>query len=264
MIDFQVHTQVMQEQLQIEGLAVNALSFLPAVQLRKDRPQVLCLFTHGYTSSISSILTWGQRFADEGYWCCLLNLPGHFLAGGAELQSFEQFCSLTPQFFHKAYEVMQAKMQSVDYLLMGGHSLGGLMGLKASQLDCFQGMKKHLVAVGYGQNQEVSQHLFDSDLYAKTMNIRRQLVSAAIDSEVIFPWIRQQKEELQISGENILLLTGEDDVVVGKQGAEFLRDYLQEKNNVDLIKPKSLSHHRPELAATHLYHYFKQSILPKI
>ena len=74
-------------------------------------------------------------------------------------------------------------------------------------------------------------HLFDTPFYKATMKVREQLVSKALSPTNIFTWIKEQKENLNLSNQYIHLISGEDDLVVGDRGverfAEYQRNYLQ-------------------------------------
>ena len=144
-------------------------------------------------------------------------------------------------------------------LIIGGHSLGALLSLKAISLPSLQEFKtRQVCAVGFGLPPEGVTHIFDTPFYKSTLAIRGQLVSEAIKPDVMFPWIKEEKEALDLTQESIYLLTGEDDVVVGKDGSERLRDQLLALgNDVVLEKPNKLAHHLPESAAPHLKKWLK-------
>jgi hypothetical protein len=88
--------------------------------------------------------------------------------------------------------------------------------------------------------------------------IRRQLVSKHLDSKEIFAWLKQAKENLEISDERMHLITGEDDVVVGNRGLEAFVEVLEKnKNQVTFEKPTRLPHHEPALATAHIFSFLK-------
>lgn len=237
--------------------------FLPARE--KFKGQYRAIFTHGYTASKSDVLTWAARFADEGHSSIIFDLPGHLLGSYNKVKSFEEFTTYAPDLFWQANELL-AKVEGEHgvltkdaSLILGGHSLGALLALHSIKNKKIAEIpKKYFVAVGFGLNQDVKTHLFDTDFYAKTLNIRRQLVVSEIDSDVMFPWIRNEKLEIEMTGQKILLITGEDDAVVGKGGVDALFNMLSPFNQVEVLKPAKLPHHQPELAATHVFNYFKK------
>ena len=137
------------------------------------------------------------------------------------------------------------------------------MSLKALELPVFIDLKTLCVAVGFGMNPTLTSaaHVFDTSFYQKTLNIRRQLVSPCLDSTVVFPWIKVEKEQLKLTGKRIHLITGSDDLVVGAGGMEDMRRHLTELGNkVTVFEPVKLAHHEPTNAAPHLYAFLKQEL----
>ncbi len=240
-------------------IKVNAFVFLPT----KKRVNGISLFTHGYTSLKSSILNWSLRLAEEGVAGVLFDLPGHYLGSFTEVSDFENFKSEAPQLFIRALEALRKTDSTIDpnstKLIIGGHSLGALLSLKAISLSELQEFhQRQVCAVGFGLPPQGVTHIFDTPFYKSTLAIRGQLVSPAIRPDIMFPWIKEEKEALSLSGESIYLLTGEDDVVVGKDGVERLKDQLESLGNqVTLEKPSKLAHHLPESAAPHLKKWLK-------
>ncbi len=217
------------------------------------------VFTHGYTSSLSSILGWGSRLADSGVDTLLFNLPGHYLGSHNEVKSFEDFTGHAHELFEDGFYCLKEKSENeAKQVILGGHSLGALLCLKASGLKVFDSYQTKLFLVGFGLNTEVKTHFFDTDFYQKTLNIRRQLVSPTIDSDKMFPWIKNEKTALNLKNKDIVLITGKDDVVVGEGGAARLKQILEPFNKVELKEPSKLSHHTPDAAASHIYNHLKQ------
>jgi predicted esterase len=106
---------------------------------------------------------------------------------------------------------------------------------------------------------ENSVHLFDTPFYKSTLTIRSQLVSPALSPENVFPWIKEIKTNIKMSDEKILLVVGEDDLVVPKNGGENLKAHLEAMGNTCVLEtPRNLPHHVPELAASHIKSYLKK------
>ncbi len=237
--------------------AVSGLCFLASESNHKS--EFGAIFTHGYTSSISSILNWGSRLADSGVDTLIFNLPGHYLGSVNEVEKFEDFTEHAHKLFEAAHSSLETQSQNkAKNLILGGHSLGALLSLKASGLPIFENYLLKIFLVGFGLNTEVKTHFFDTDFYQKTLNIRRQLVSPAIDSDKIFPWIKNEKTVLNLKNKDIVLITGKDDVVVGEGGAARLKQILETFNKVELKEPSKLSHHTPDAAASHIYNVLKK------
>lgn len=242
----------------------NAFCFIPDKAKLEKGIKSVSLFTHGFTSHKGSILNWSLRLAEEGVPGILFDLPGHYLGGFTEVESFEKFASEAPLMFESALAVLKENitfLNSDTNLLLGGHSLGALLSLKALDLCDFSSFSQvQAICVGFGLPPQGVTHIFDTPFYKSTLAIRAQLVSEAINPDVIFPWIKEEKENLSLTGHKVYLLTGEDDVVVGKDGSERLRDQLESLgNSVVLEKPAKLAHHLPESAAPHIKKWVKDS-----
>jgi len=233
--------------LKTPKLQVNALSFLPPQESRRD---TCAIFTHGFTSSKSSIISWAQKLSEEGIPSLIFDLPDIFLGSYQPLSSFEDFIQEAPDLFDLGRQKLQEFTKlSFRKVVVGGHSLGALMSLKANLKQA----NVTRVLVGFGLNQSIGTHFFDTPLFKKTMNIRRQLVSKHLDSDQVFSWIKGEKKNLDsVQEQNIVLIAGEDDAVIGPKGADLLYESLKGKNAVELIKPKRLPHHQPELASRYI------------
>ena len=262
--------QILKTQVSFQDSAgvvkTNAFCFLPdsADKLVKS----VSLFTHGFTSHKGSIFNWSLRLAEEGVPSLLFDLPGHYLGGFTEVSDFESFTNNAHFMFENALEVLKTSLNeglgfelnmAETKVILGGHSLGALLSLKACELDSFNDFEStQVVAVGFGLPPQGVTHIFDTPFYKSTLAVRAQLVSDAINPDNIFPWIKEEKEALSLTHKSIYLLTGEDDVVVGKDGTERLKDQLEAQGNVVVLeKPAKLAHHLPENAAPHIKKWLK-------
>ncbi len=234
----------------------HALAFLPLKNLN-----FRAVFSHGYTSHKGDCLNWAQRLADAGIPTIIFDLPGHYLGSFEEVHSFEEFKNHAHECFETAFNYL-AQFAPVDgntQIVLGGHSLGAYLSLKALNNPDFVAYKKLAICVGLGINQSTETHLFETAFYEKTLNIRRQLVSPCLDSDVVFPWIKEGKLNVSISGQKVHLICGKDDVVVGAGGANAMKIILEAQNNfVTLDEPSKLSHHEPSLAASSIYQFLKK------
>jgi hypothetical protein len=243
-----------------EHFTFNSMLFLPS-QKSEIRTE-WALLTHGYTASKSDCLNWAQRLSEAGIPTIIFDLPGHHLGSYNEVKSFEEFRDHVLSCFETCFELLQNHISSkCSHLIFGGHSLGALLAIKALKLSTIKPNKKLAIGVGIGIGQHKTAHLFETSFYEKTLNIRRQLVDENIDSDLVFPWIKQEKLDLDIENERIHLITGLDDVVVGKGGLEVLKSKLEAKNNnVTFMEPRKLPHHEPAIAATHIYNFLKSEL----
>lgn len=249
-------------QLSLPWFTVHALAFIPSESDKRAR----AVFSHGYTADKSDCLPWAVRLSESGVATIIFDWPGHYLGSFNEADSFDEFTQHAHQLFAEAWRRLEdlipmGQLPAPDTAILGGHSLGALMSLKALNLPEFNQYQTIATAIGFGLNPTLTTatHVFDTSFYQKTLNLRRQLVSPALDSSVMFPWIKAEKERLQLSGKRIHLITGEDDLVVGAGGMADMHRYLTEQgNSVTMFEPKHLAHHEPKNVAPHLYAFLKQ------
>jgi hypothetical protein len=244
---------------------VNALVFLPSPQI--EMKSIWGLFTHGYTSHKGDCLNWAARLVDNGVPCLIFDQPGHYLGSFHEVKSFEDFKHHAHKLFSTAYNRLGTFIESYQHLLslptpehliLGGHSLGAFTAFKALELPEFEKIKKIGIGIGIGVGQRQATHIFETAFYEKTLSIRRQLVSPALDSKEVFSWLKSEKEQMTLSHQRLHLITGEDDVVVGAGGMEaFIRVLEEHQNIVTFDRPKKLPHHEPGLATAHIYSFLK-------
>lgn len=240
----------------------NAFAFIPSND--QEAPPIRdewALFTHGYTASKSDCLSWAQRLSEAGIPVCLFDLPGHHLGSLNEVASFKDFKNHSIECFIDAFNFLKdLEFPKCERVILGGHSLGALLSIKASNLNFFKDLNPIAIGVGLGISQHKTQHLFETSFYQKTLNIRRQLVDKKIDSDLVFPWINEEKNNISISGVRIHLITGQDDVVVGTGGMKALAEKLEDLNNVSTFEPKKLPHHEPGLASSQIISFLKKEL----
>lgn len=252
-METKLHYQILENEL----FKINSISFIPSNPHPKN---CVALFTHGYTASKSDNLSWAQRLSEGNIPSIIFDLPGHKLGGYYPIKSFEDFKEHAHECFITAYDKLLSQIDfKPEQIILGGHSLGALLSLKALELDEFKDALA--IGVGLGISQHKDNHLFETEFYQKTLNIRRQLVDKNLDSDLVFPWIKDEKISYQVRGKRIHLITGADDVVVGQGGMEALHFMLQNlDNNVTMHEPKKLPHHEPSLASGHLFHFLKKEL----
>lgn len=256
-------SKVICTELSLSHFQVNALAFLPSAdkQLRSE----WALFTHGYTSHKGDCLNWASRLVEVGVPCLIFDQPGHYLGSFHEVNSLDDFKQHAHELFGDAYQRLQILLEPQlglsprpETVILGGHSLGAFTAIKALELPIFASLKRVGIGIGIGIGQRQATHLFETAFYEKTLSIRRQLVSPALDSKAVFTWLKESKENMSISGERIHLITGEDDVVVGNGGLEAFLEVLERNGNVvTWEKPKRLPHHEPGSATPHIYAFLK-------
>jgi hypothetical protein len=262
--------KIIKDYLPFKDQKTNVFYFLPDGDV--EHAKSFAIFSHGYTADKSSILNWALRLSEVGVSCALFDLPGHYLGNFSEVVSFEDFKHTSHQLFLEAFKDLKKHYLSHyplnDYLLsenqfelvLGGHSLGALLALKALNLSEFELYKKRAIGVGIGMAPKKVVHLFDTPFYKSTLMVREQLVSPELNSENVFPWIKKEKEDIILKNQTIHLITGIDDLVVGDDGMERFEARLSELGNiVTTEKPTKLPHHEPQLAAGHIKKYLKNS-----
>jgi predicted esterase len=237
---------------------VHAFYFIPEKkQLRTD---TLAIFTHGYTSHKGSLTNWAQRLVDKGIPTCLFDLPGHFQGSFLDIKNFADFEEQTHRLFLMALKefhqyIPDLTSAKLPKLILGGHSLGALMSLKALELEELRQYDKMSFSVGLGfsYSENDKNHLFETDFFQKTLQIRQQLVSSHLSPTTVFPWIKEQKYKLPLKNQHIYLLTGEDDVVASPDKVSSLGKHLTDQSNQVHVEISSrLPHHAPELASSYL------------
>jgi alpha-beta hydrolase superfamily lysophospholipase len=258
-----MQTLILKAQLELAWCQTQALCLIPTSEIRPVR----AIYAHGYTANKADCLPWAVRASENGIPSVIFDWPGHYLGGFNEVKKFSDFTQGAPDLFAQALKELNSILTQqrgehhLGQIVLGGHSLGALMAIKALKHADFAEYLRLAVGVGIGLNNQLETHLFDTEFYQKTLSIRRQLVSPALDSDFMFPWIREEKTRLNISYERIHLITGEDDLVVGVGGMERLADALKlAGNHVTTFEPKKLPHHEPTLAAPHINAFLKQEL----
>ncbi|MBC7714439.1 MAG: alpha/beta fold hydrolase [Rhizobacter sp.] len=255
--------------LDYQDQKTNVMYFLP--DLNDEVKPTFVLLTHGYTSDKSSIITWAIRLAEAGASVALFDLPGHYQGNYSEVKDFSYFKEHAHELFPQAFNgLISAFLEEFPLnehftqpamlkLALGGHSLGAMLSLKALKLPEFELFEKRAIGVGLGMAPKDVVHLFDTPFYKSTLNVREQLVSPELKPDNVFPWIRDEKYNIELADSDIHLITGIDDLVVGDDGMERLQESLSKKNNrVSIDKPSKLPHHEPALAASYVKKYLKK------
>lgn len=261
--------KILKNYLDYQDQKTNVMYFLP--DMDAELKPTFALLTHGYTSDKSSLLTWAIRLAESGVSCALFDLPGHYQGNYSEVLDFEYFKSHAHELFRDAFlglsEAFKEEFPLNEHflsettlkLVLCGHSLGAMLALKAIALPEFELFEKRVVGVGLGMAPKGVVHLFDTPFYKSTLKVREQLVSPELKPDNVFPWIKNEKDNIQISNQDIHLISGVDDLVVGDDGVErFMESLVQKNNRVTLDKPSKLPHHEPQLAASYVKKYLKK------
>ncbi len=231
----------------------NCMHFVP------EKYDKIALFTHGYTANKSDCISWATRLSDKGFACSIFDLPGHYLGSYNEVKSFDSFKENAHLCFIDVFQdLRQYAQKNCESLILGGHSLGALLSLKASNIKDFEAYNLKVISVGLGLNLNVKGHLFNSDFYEKTLHIRNQFVSPELHSNFVFPWIQEEKKSLELSGKRIHMITGKDDVVVGKDGMQNMASILSANNMVSTAEPTRLPHHEPSMASSYIVSFVKK------
>ncbi len=254
-------------ELTLPSFQVNALAFIPALKIDSPIRKEWAIFTHGYTSHKGDVLNWATRLVEADVPCLIFDQPGHYLGSFNEVHSLDDFKAHAHELFREGYErlaqLMENNLGTMNFpqpenIILAGHSLGAFTAIKALELPVFKNLKRLAIGVGIGIGQRQAIHIFETAFYEKTLAVRRQLVSPALDSKDVFTWLKVEKENMTISNERIHLITGEDDVVVGPGGMEaFLKILEDNGNSVTWERPKKLPHHEPGHATPHMFSFLK-------
>jgi hypothetical protein len=261
--------KILKNTLDYQDQKTNVMYFLP--DLEGEVKPTFAILTHGYTADKSSIITWAIRLAEVGVSCALFDIPGHYQGNYSEVSDFNYFKAHVHELFPKAFSELTKNFKeefplnehflspSLLKLALCGHSLGAMLCLKASGLSEFSQYEKCVVGVGLGMAPKNVVHLFDTPFYKSTLKVREQLVSPELRPDNVFPWIKWEKENIQTENQDIHLISGVDDLVVGEDGLERFSEVLvARKNRVTIDKPAKLPHHEPQLAASYVKKHLKK------
>lgn len=261
--------KIIKNYLSYQDQKTNVMYFLP--EFDAEVKPTFVIMTHGYTADKSSIINWAIRLAEAGASCALFDIPGHYQGNYSEVHDFEYFKVNAHKLFFCAFKGLidafkedfpnNHPLTTPEHLkvVLAGHSLGAMLSLKALISAEFDLYEKRSVSVGLGMPPKGVLHLFDTPFYKSTLKIREQLVSPELRPDNVFPWIKDIKNTLEISSQDIHLICGQDDLVVGEDGLErFKEELIKKGNRVTLDKPSKLPHHEPQLAASYLKKYLKQ------
>lgn len=219
---------------------------------------MLAIGTHGYTSDKTSILNWGQKLANLGCPCLIFDLPGHYQGSFNDIQQFSDFTNHAHELFELA--IKKSHINFEDLILMG-HSLGAFLSLKATNHLKVSLSQKNIIniCVGLGMQDEKMPHLMETNLYKPTLDFRRQLVSPQLAPELVFKWLKEQKQSFKITNQKIALINGQDDAVVNSKSHQNLTMALEASHNTVITKtPHGLPHHRPDMASPHIIEILKK------
>lgn len=256
--------KILKKELNNNYFSFNSFCFLADKTASETyQPGIWAIFTHGYTASKSDCLSWAQRLSEAGINVCIFDLPGHHLGSLHSVSSFEDFRDYSHECFVDAFNYLKSSLKGEECsrLILGGHSLGALLALKALEITAFSELSPISIGIGLGIGQHQETHLFESAFYQKTLNIRRQLVDDKIDSDLIFPWIKEEKLNLSMTQKRIHLICGLDDVVVGNGGMEALAFNLEALgNHVTKLEPKKLPHHEPSSASSYIMSFIRSEL----
>ena len=261
--------KILKNTLPYRDQKTNVMYFIP--DATEEVKPVFVILTHGYTADKSSIINWPIRLAEVGVSCALFDIPGHYQGNYSEVHDFEHFKAHAHELFYEAFKGLITSFKEEFplnehfteannmKLVLGGHSLGAMLSLKAMGMPEFAEFEKRAIGVGLGMAPKDVVHLFDTPFYKSTLKVREQLVSPELKPDNVFPWIKEEKEKIQISNQDIHLISGDDDLVVGSDGMERFMESLEGKHNrVTMERPTKLPHHEPQFAASHVKKYLKK------
>lgn len=221
--------------LNVNSLKVSAMVY-------KSHSPFTCIFTHGFTTSKQDLTSWLMKCVEMQISCCIFDLPNHLLGESSEV-SADIFKKESHLLFFEAAKLFPL----TEKFIYGGFSLGSLFAIEASLIK----KPAAIVLAGFGFDYHYKQHIYESQAFSFLLKFRSKLITN-LDSKDLFQWVQQKKEEMIITDQNIILISGEDDLVVGKQGMENLMQHLGNTNHYTMIKPPYLGHHFPDKVSSFL------------
>ncbi len=230
------------------GHHLSALMFIPKID---SIPIGQCVFTHGYTSSKTSLLSWSQTLLQSNIPSILFDLPGHLLGNSSDISSLEEFYEVAIQFFHQCTEYMNQEKPKWEHVpwWFGGHSLGAFIALNASRI---KKPKIKTVCVGLGLKKDLRKTIAHHHFFKDVIEFRKHLVSETLSPAPFFSWLQKKKENLDISNQNFFFITGKDDIVMTPEDTQNLIEHLKNKNDIKSVFPKHLPHYLPERASSEI------------
>ena len=246
--------------LSLREWKVEAFCFLPTTS---QPVSSLAVFTHGYTAHKGTILNWGVQLASKNIPTIIFDLPGHYLGSFNEVLDFAEYDQFVHQFFAEAfnYLLQEVNDSTVQNVIIGGHSMGALMSLRASTLQCFNKFNRIIIPVGYGISSQGKSHPLQEPFFKPFLKIRQQLVSPALAPAVVLPWLETTKRSIICTGEVIHIISGTDDVIITADAANRIITHLGKNNTVTYDLPSRLPHHQPELAIKYILRFLKKNLL---
>lgn len=254
--------KILKKTLPYQDQQTHALMLLPDGEVKH-----WAIITHGYTAHKGSLLNWASRLAEVNFAVVLFDLPGHYLGNYSEVTDLDHFINHGHELFREAYLLLQNELQATcDSLFTLGHSLGALMAIKALELEELKDAVTIGVGFGHSSGVEGEVHFFLTPIFEKTLKVRSQIVSPALDPHKVFSKLKKEKDELKTTGKRIHLITGEDDVVTkGSTGVENLAELLTNLGNTVTHETfQRLPHHMPEMATGHIHGFLKKYFSNKI
>ncbi len=255
-MDFHINTKT----IHYQKMQSNGLYFIPEKEKIKN---IVAIYTHGHTSHKGSLISWGIKHLDYGIPCVLFDLPGHYLGSYNEVESLEEFSNKAPFLFEKHFEEIQTLLPelSFEHFIVGGHSLGALMALKASETPFFNERPTLVMGVGFGSSplHKKENHMLETPFFQRTLKVYQQFVSPALRSPEVFSWLKEEKKNLKTKNKDVYLLTGRDDLIANEEQVRHLAQQL-EKNGCRVTTQiaENLPHHTPDRASVHLMSHLKK------
>ncbi len=224
----------------------------------------LMAITHGYTSHKGSLISWMFKLKDLGIPSILFDLPGHYLGSFNEIESFSEFKQYSHHLFPAAIKEITKRLRvsSTPNIILGGHSLGALLSIKALNLIGQEHNASSLsVGIGFSYSKTKSKHILETPFFSQGLKNYEQLVSPKLCSKNIFPWIAAEKENIEITNKRVHIISGENDFIINDGAIQFANHLRSKNNNITTKIVKNLPHHQPELAIGHIKQFIQSENL---
>ena len=131
--------KIIKKTLEHPKFKFNAMAFKATKDNGNGANDIFAVMTHGYTASKQDCISWAQRLSDAGIHTVIFDQPGHYLGSYHNVASFEDFIESAHECFIHAYEFLKDSVGiEPQHLVLGGHSLGALMSLKAIEHNYFK------------------------------------------------------------------------------------------------------------------------------
>lgn len=208
----------------IEKLEIQA-GDIPITVIRPEKYSInrkTIFYYHGWTSNVENYELFGEIFASKGYQVIMPEINNHGKRGTTDYDSYKTMFDVLVQSvaeFSAIKEIAEERLNAdINNLVVAGHSLGGMIA--SSVFTIHTSIKLGLIF----------NSIFDIEIIMNNMD--EEFADSERDSYLLFnPMARVE----YISGRNMEIFIGEEDLVIPKEGME---KFERELKNSEIKRDK--------------------------